>query len=168
MSRNGSFLCWFHKSPYLCTRLWNQPETAEMLMIPTSYYYIDIMFKDFMLVGMGSFMGGGLRFCISKWLQVFGPDRFPMGTLGVNIVGCFIIGLLSGLPFNGRILSPTARMVLTTGFCGGFTTFSTFIKENGTLISGRDYHFFIVYLFLSLFLGMAALFAGQHLAKVVA
>ena len=88
------------------------------------------MLRDFFLVGMGSFLGGGSRFIVSKVIQAWAPLSFPLGTFAVNILGCLIIGFLSGLHWPGGWMSPSMKLVLTTGFCGGFTTFSTFMNES--------------------------------------
>ena len=68
------------------------------------------------------------------------PDSFPLGTFLVNILGCFAIGLFYGLFERGNLMSPNLRIFLTVGFCGGFTTFSTFMNENFLLI--KDDNFF--------------------------
>lgn len=123
------------------------------------------MIRDFFLVGIGSFAGGGLRFLVSRWMQSVALLSLPVGTLAVNVAGCFLIGLLSALPFEGRVLSPQAKILLTTGFCGGFTTFSTFIYENHALAREGHYLSLLLYVTVSLALGFAALLAGNHLAK---
>ena len=74
--------------------------------------------KEILLVCIGSFFGGGARFLVSKALQSFVALSLPWGTMVVNVLGCFLIGLLSGWALNEQ-LSPTAKLVLVTGFCGG-------------------------------------------------
>ncbi|HEY9544058.1 fluoride efflux transporter CrcB [Prevotella sp.] len=122
------------------------------------------MLKDFLLVGAGSFLGGGARFLLSKWLQTSALGAFPLATFAVNILGCLLIGLLLGLSGQTGWLSPSTKLLLTTGFCGGFTTFSTFMNENYLLL--KDHHFvpFFLYLFASLALGLFAVIAGYQLA----
>ena len=84
--------------------------------------------------------------------------------MAVNVVGCFLIGLLSGLSIGGHI-SPTTKLVLVTGFCGGFTTFSTFMNENlllgreGTMLSA------VLYTLQSLALGLVAVIFGYQIVK---
>jgi CrcB protein len=124
------------------------------------------MFKDFMLVGIGSFMGGGSRFLISKMVQSWSFASFPLGTMVVNIIGCFVIGFLSGLPFSGSLMSPSAKIILTTGFCGGFTTFSTFMNESSMLMKNGDFIYMTFYVFGSLAVGLIAVLAGYQLSKV--
>jgi len=120
--------------------------------------------KELLLVCIGSFFGGGARFLVSKAVQSWVAVSFPWGTLAVNVVGCFLIGLLSGMSLGGQI-SPTAKLVLVTGFCGGFTTFSTFMNEN--LLLGRDGGLLsaVLYTLASLILGLIAVVAGYQLVK---
>lgn len=124
------------------------------------------MIKDFLLVGTGSFVGGGMRLLISRCLQSLALSLFPWGTFAVNISGCLLMGLLSGLPAAGRMLSADARLVLITGFCGGFTTFSTFMSESATLWKGDHYLYLVLYIFASLLVGFLALLLGSQLAKL--
>ena len=129
--------------------------------------------KELLLVCIGSFFGGGARYLISKavqsWVATFPVFErlhvaFPWGTMAVNVIGCFLIGLLSGLSLGGQI-SPTTKLVLVTGFCGGFTTFSTFMNEN--LLLGRDGAMLsaVLYTLLSLALGLIAVIAGYQIVK---
>lgn len=93
--------------------------------------------KEILIVSIGSFFGGGMRYWISKMVQSCTVIAFPFGTMAVNVAGCLIIGFLSGLNWReGGWMSPSAKLLLTTGFCGGFTTFSTFINEGGGIDEG--------------------------------
>lgn len=123
--------------------------------------------KGFFIVGLGSFIGGGLRFLVAKAGGALFSGVFPVGTFVVNILGCLIIGFLSGLSAAGG-LSPQSRLFLTTGFCGGFTTFSTFMNENATLLSADNYLMTGVYMVASLAVGLLCVWAGNALAKLVA
>lgn len=120
--------------------------------------------KEVLLVCIGSFFGGGARFLVSKALQSCVILSLPWGTMVVNVVGCFLIGLLSGWALNEQI-SPVAKLVLVTGFCGGFTTFSTFMNEN--LLLSRDGALLaaVLYTLGSLALGLLAVVVGYHIAK---
>jgi CrcB protein len=81
------------------------------------------MFKEFMLVGMGSFFGGGMRFLLSKLIQSWAFVQFPLGTFAVNILGCLLLGFSLRTSLNIGWLTPSARLILTTGFCGGIHHF---------------------------------------------
>lgn len=125
-----------------------------------------MLFKEFLLVASGSFLGGGMRFLVSKWMQAWIPAVFPIGTLTVNIVGCFLLGFLSGLSWTGNVMSPGTKLMLTTGFCGGFTTFSTFMNENSQLMKDENYLYLALYLFGSLALGFLAVLLGHQLSRL--
>ncbi len=126
------------------------------------------LFRDFLIVGCGSFLGGGCRFLVSKAATVWFTTSFPFGTFIVNLLGCFLIGFFSGLPYANFGLSPQAKLLLTTGFCGGFTTFSTFMNENLSLLSGGNNLYFFLYLVGSFALGLLCVWGGTVLAKLVA
>lgn len=111
---------------------------------------------------MGSFFGGGLRYLISQLLKLSVFGAFPLGTFVVNVLGCFLIGVFSTLPENHSI-NPSTRLLLTTGLCGGFTTFSTFMNENVSLIKNDNFTMSLLYVFASLALGFIAVLAGRQL-----
>ena len=120
--------------------------------------------KEFLIVGLGSFLGGGLRYAVAKLAMAIAPAPFPLGTFLVNIIGCLVIGFVSALPLEGG-LSPQTKLFLTTGFCGGFTTFSTFMNENYALVKDGNYMVLGLYIMGSLALGMAAVAAGHWIGK---
>ena len=125
--------------------------------------------KEILIVSIGSFFGGGMRYWISKLVQSCTVIAFPFGTMAVNVAGCLIIGFLSGLNWReGEWMSPSAKLLLTTGFCGGFTTFSTFMNEGAGLMKEENYLYMMLYLFGSLALGLIAVLAGHYLAKIIA
>ena len=84
----------------------------------------------------------------------------------MNILGCLLIGLFSGIPSAGHLMSADARLVLTTGFCGGFTTFSTFMSENSALLKDGNHLYLVLYLLASIIVGFLALLLGNQLAKM--
>ncbi len=121
------------------------------------------MWREFLIVGIGSFFGGGARYIVSQIFESATSSSFPFGTFVVNMIGCFLIGFFSGFHYEGGWMTPQTKLILTTGFCGGFTTFSTFIKEGTALASSHDFIFLCLYLFGSLAVGLIAVVAG-HLA----
>ena len=125
------------------------------------------MLKEFLIVSTGSFFGGGARYVVSQWLQTLTLLPFPLGTFVVNVVGCLLIGFLSGLNYGGGFMTSTTKLLLTTGFCGGFTTFSTFVNEGSAL--GRDGHFtwLALYIIGSLAVSFLCLLAGNMISKTL-
>ena len=79
------------------------------------------MIKMMLLAGAGGFVGTCGRFLVGKWSAGMFHGAFPMGTFLVNIIGCFIIGLLFGLLEKAHVMTPGENVMLITGFCGGFT-----------------------------------------------
>lgn len=117
-------------------------------------------------VFIGSGFGGVCRFLCSRWIQSLAPQAvFPWGTFAVNVVGCFCIGLLYGLFDRYSVFNPEIRLLLTVGFCGGFTTFSTFINENYHLLTGSSQHIMLAsgYLLASIIIGFVMLYVGHRL-----
>ena len=106
-----------------------------------------------------------MRYWIQSWVFRLYPYSFPLGTFAVNITGCLLIGLFYALSEKGNLLTPEWRMALTTGFCGGFTTFSSFAHENIDLLRTGDYLFFGLYIAGSVVLGIAAVFLGIATVK---
>ena len=121
--------------------------------------------KIVLIVFLGSGIGGVMRYFVQNWIAGSSPVVFPFGTFTVNIVGCFLIGLFYALGEKGNILSPEWRIALTTGFCGGFTTFSTFAYESNNLLRAGDYVYFGLYIFLSVLLGIAGVLLGIFVVK---
>ena len=121
--------------------------------------------RIFFIIGMGGFIGCVLRYLISLSIQNRFLSVFPYGTLGVNIIGCLVIGIIFGLSERTN-LSVEWRLFLATGICGGFTTFSAFsIETFGMLREGQLMHAF-VYIGASVVLGLFATFAGISILKM--
>ena len=120
-----------------------------------------------LLIGLGSALGGIARYGLSKVISDNAPSLFPWGTFTVNVLGCFIIGLVYGFIDNGMGLSENSKLFLTVGFCGGFTTFSTFSHENYLLFEGGNGLVVAAYAALSLFIGLVMAYAGHAVAKMI-
>lgn len=115
-------------------------------------------------VGIGSCLGGLSRYFFSQYVQNKFLSAFPFGTMAVNIIGCFLIGIIFGLTERGNF-SMEWRLFLVTGFLGGFTTFSSFSNEAvGLLRDGQIWHAFI-YISCSVIIGLIATFTGISLIK---
>jgi CrcB protein len=122
--------------------------------------------KILLLIGTGSFIGGVSRYLTSQWVQNKFLSAFPYGTLGVNIIGCFIIGLIFGASERFNIPAEW-RLFLATGICGGFTTFSAFSNETFSLLRGGQYGYASLYIVLSVLLGLLATFIGFSIIKMI-
>lgn len=139
----------------------------EFHKFPYFYLLIHIMLKILLAIGSGSFLGGITRYLISRAIQNSVASSFPFGTMWVNILGCFLIGLLFGLSDRGNLSNNELRLFLTVGFCGGFTTFSTFSGENMAMLRDGSFLHFTLYVGLSVFLGLVATFGGHALTKIL-
>lgn len=121
--------------------------------------------KIIIAIGTGSFIGGILRYLLSQFVQAKFLSTFPFGTLTVNIIGCFIIGLIFGLTDRGN-LTPEWRLFLATGLLGGFTTFSAFSYETvGLLRDGQLWHA-AAYILASVSIGLFVTFIGITIIKL--
>lgn len=124
------------------------------------------MIRTLLLVGTGGFLGSISRYLASRFLQNTIPSSFPYGTFFVNIAGCLLIGIIYGLSERSSLLTPGWKLFLAAGFCGGFTTFSTFANENLALLRDGEFFYFFLYTGLSVFLGIAATFLGVLITKI--
>ena len=90
-------------------------------------------------MALGGACGSVARYLLSKLVQDNALSNFPFGTMTVNILGCLLIGMVYGLAENNISISPALKLLLTVGFCGGFTTFSTFMNESLSLLRADSY-----------------------------
>ena len=118
-----------------------------------------------LLVCLGSGLGGICRFLLAMLIK--SPvDSFPSATLVTNLIGCLCIGLFLGLSVKHHWLSKELQSLLVTGFCGGFTTFSTFSNEALTLLRSDAFLMFALYVGLSIILGLCLVAVGYWLASM--
>jgi CrcB protein len=119
------------------------------------------MLKQILLVGLGGGTGSILRFLASLLAaKTSNSFSFPVTTFVVNILGCLLIGLLVGISLKNNWLDVNMKLLLITGFCGGFTTFSTFSLENFQLYQAGNYVSLIAYTLASVLVGFAAVWIG--------
>jgi fluoride exporter len=121
--------------------------------------------KTALLVGLGSFVGGISRYLISKLITEQVTTTFPFGTFTVNVVGCFLIGLVYGWG-SKNVLELNTQFFLTTGILGGFTTFSAFSIETFNLMNTGQSTMAITYVALSVAVGLLATFTGYVLMRL--
>mgnify|MGYP003316503066 CR=1 FL=1 len=122
------------------------------------------MIKSALIVGLGSFVGGALRYLLSTGMKHACTQGFPWGTLMVNLVGCLLFGVLFGLFHRWGAEHSTWYLLLTTGLCGGFTTYSTFAHESMQMLQAGDIASFATYIVASLLLGLACIVLGYWVA----
>lgn len=138
-----------------------------MVCKPMRIFYIAsyktlIIMKTLLLVFLGGGMGSVLRYLVSNSLNT---NYIPYGTLTANVLGSLLIGLILGFSAKGNVLTQNQILLLATGFCGGFTTFSTFAYENHIFLKSGDFLSFTLYTIGSFVIGFLAVFLGMYLIK---
>lgn len=124
------------------------------------------MYRYLIYVLVGSSIGGAARYLTQEFVQKNYPSFIPLGTLSVNIIGSFIIGIIYALAEKSKI-SAEVRILIATGFCGGFTTFSSFAFENIKLIQDGELFNTALYLLLSIVIGFIAVYLGILFTKLI-
>ena len=125
-----------------------------------------MLWRDCLLLFLGGGFGSVCRFLIGGWGKNWWPTlSFPIGTFIVNLLGCFLIGLFLTCVEKNSGLRPQLAILLSTGFCGGFTTFSSFAHENNSLLQQENQWIFIAYMGLSIILGLIFNQTGILLAR---
>ena len=121
------------------------------------------MIKQFLFVGLGGALGSMLRYATSLITARYYANTFPLATFVTNVLGCLLIGLFIG--YFSKNSNQNLQFLLITGFCGGYTTFSTFAAENISLWQGQNYFTLIVYTVASIFIGCFAVWLGLIINK---
>ena len=120
--------------------------------------------KQLLLVFIGGGAGSVLRYIIGKALNS-SQTGIPYGTFAANILGSLLIGIILGLAAKNETITQNHTLLLATGFCGGFTTFSTFAYENHIFLKSGDFASFALYTVASFIIGFLAVFAGIYLVN---
>lgn len=120
--------------------------------------------KQLALVFVGGGIGSVFRFMLSRYMDSF-RTGIPYGTFAANILGSLFIGIILGVALKNETLSSNTVLFLATGFCGGFTTFSTFAYENHVFLKSGDFMSFALYTIASFVVGFSMVFLGMWLVK---
>ena len=123
------------------------------------------MYRIMMLIGIGGGVGSICRFLMQQVISKNTDLKFPLGTFIVNSIGCLLIGLFYGYFERSNFTNQEWRIFLTTGFCGGFTTFSAFSYENLQLLKQEDFMNFFLYTIGSIVIGILFVLAGIFISK---
>jgi CrcB protein len=118
------------------------------------------------LVGLGGFAGTLARYGLGMASQHLSVG-WPLGTLVSNVLGCFVIGIVTGLSARNGTISPEVRLVLATGFCGGFTTLSALMDETAAMLRASEYGHATLYIAGSLVVSMSACILGLMAARAL-
>lgn len=118
------------------------------------------MLRAIILVGLGGAAGSILRYLTSVFVTKYIPATFPWGTFTVNILGCLLAGVVLGLFEKQLWTNPELKLLLMTGFCGGYTTFSAFTAENLNLIQSGNSLTGLIYILSSVLVSLVAIWVG--------
>ena len=123
--------------------------------------------KVLLIIGTGGFFGSIGRYLVQQLLHEKFDTGFPIGTMAVNILGSFIIGMVYALFEKGSVLSPEWRLFLAVGFCGGFTTFSSLAFDSLQMLRLEQFMYLSLYLAISFFGGLMATYLGVLSIKLL-
>ena len=125
------------------------------------------MLKSLLIVGTGSFIGGAMRYLLSTCMKNVCGQGFPWGTLSVNLLGCFLFGIIFAIFSRNSSADNALCLLLTTGFCGGFTTFSTFANESVQMLQHGNTFGFVGYVATSVIAGFFLIALGYWVVKAL-
>ena len=120
-----------------------------------------IMVKNILLVALGGAVGSACRYLVTRVVDI---TAFPIATLAVNLLGCLLVGFLVGI-MDRNFMPQQFKLLLISGFCGGFTTFSTFANESFAMMKAGDLLLSGLYIGVSVIFGILAVWFGLQLAK---
>jgi fluoride exporter len=118
--------------------------------------------RDLLFIFLGGGLGSVVRVAVGKGISSIQNTNFPYGTLTANIIACLVLGFVIGLADHKQIISPAARLFWAVGFCGGFSTFSTFSAETISLFQNGFHFSTALYIFGSLLFCITATYAGLY------
>ena len=125
------------------------------------------MMKNLLLVGIGGFGGSVLRYVTYLYFDKKFITIFPLATFTVNIIGSLIIGIIIGLSLKGNMVNNQMKLLLAAGFCGSFTTFSSFAFESYDLLQQKEILTSLLYIGLSVILGLIAVYGGLLITRLL-
>ena len=123
------------------------------------------MFRTLLLIALGGGIGSILRYLTAIVINKYYTTIFPLATLVVNILGCLLIGIIMGLLEKNQVTDSAMKWLFVTGFCGGFTTFSTFGYENIALLQNQQSGLAFLYIAASIIIGLFAVWLGLLIVK---
>ena len=124
------------------------------------------MLKTLLIIGLGGAIGSMLRYLTSLFVARYWENHFPLATFITNVIGCFLIGLFIGFLEKQQLANSDLKWFLITGFCGGYTTFSTFGYENFNLLQNQNMGIAFAYIASSVIIGLIAVWFGLFVAKM--
>ena len=158
---------YFH---FFCYFLWAR--NCVLLLLPATLWRQrkqtdKTKLKELIYIFIGSGLGGLTRFGLGKWINNFLSTNFPFGTFIVNILACLVLGFVVGLADNRQIISPQTKLFWVVGFCGGFSTFSTFSNETLNLLQSGYHMTNIIYILTSVILCLTFTYFGLLIANKI-
>jgi CrcB protein len=124
------------------------------------------MTRTLILIGLGGGIGSVFRYLTAVLVGKYFQTAFPWATFTANVLGCLIIGLLLGVFENQEFAQPDLKFLFITGFCGGYTTFSTFASENVNLLQSGNTFMVFFYIASSVMISLFAVWVGLSLTKL--